>query len=84
MANEIVEEFWKVQEFFNNLREFLTLRRTDQHFAKKEIVAFPTPCVYAECCISDSLASVKMTLNLPALPLTSCLWTANLIVPFQL
>lgn len=50
MADEMLEEFWKVLKFFNRLRNFLTLRRIDQHLAKREIVAFPTTSVYAEYC----------------------------------
>lgn len=50
IADEMLEEFWKVLEFFNHLRYFLRLRRIDQHLAKREIVAFPTTSVYAEYC----------------------------------
>lgn len=50
MADEALEQFWKVLEFFNPLRYFLTLRRIDRHLAKREIVAFPTTSVYGEYC----------------------------------
>lgn len=35
---EIVEEFWKVQEFFNHLRSFLTLRRMISTLPKKRLL----------------------------------------------
>jgi len=50
MADEMLEEFWEVLEFFNHLRYFLTLRRNDQHLTKREIVAISTPSLYAEYC----------------------------------
>lgn len=50
MADEMLEEFWKVWECFIHLRCFLTSRRIDQHFAKGEIVAFLTTSVYVEYC----------------------------------
>lgn len=50
MADEMLKEFWEVLKFFHSSNYFVTLRRTNQHLAKRETVAFPTASVYAEYC----------------------------------
>lgn len=45
MADEMLKEFWEVLKFFHSSNYFVTLRRTNQHLAKRETVAFPTASV---------------------------------------